>query len=128
MLRESSGRGDSEPRNDTGNYYSCPAARFRRSALRSDVHTGLQVQAMEKVQLAELASWVAPLAARYPEVRVRTVAVQQDPARALLREGAHAQLIVVGSRGRGGFRGLLLGSVGTDLLREAKAPLAIVRH
>ena len=55
-------------------------------------------------------------------------AIEGDVAATLIAEGRNSELLVVGARGRGGFAGMLLGSVGTDLLREAKAPLAIVRH
>ena len=83
---------------------------------------------LETRHRAELGGWVAPLETHYPQVKVRAVAVRSHPTEALLQESPGAQLVVVGSRGRGGFRGLLLGSVGMDLLREATCPIAIVRH
>jgi len=49
------------------------------------------------------------------------------PVRALLDESADADLLVVSSRGRGGFAGLLLGSVSSHLLSHTSRPLAIVR-
>ena len=49
------------------------------------------------------------------------------PARALLDASARADLLVVGARGVGGFRGLLLGSVSGHCLHHVQVPLAIVR-
>jgi nucleotide-binding universal stress UspA family protein len=54
------------------------------------------------------------------------VAVRRDPVLAVLHEARHARLVVVGSRGRDGIRGLLLGSVGMGLLRMATNPVAII--
>ncbi|MBB6118153.1 universal stress protein [Nocardiopsis algeriensis] len=64
---------------------------------------------------------------RHPEVSVRTAVVRAHPVVALLEEATPADLIVVGSRGRGGFRGLLLGSVSHSVLHGAKGPVAILR-
>lgn len=62
--------------------------------------------------------------------RARTVAVRAVcdlAARALLEAGADADLLVVGARGLGGFRGLLLGSISQHCLHHTKTPIAIVR-
>jgi len=63
---------------------------------------------------------------RYPDVEVRSRIVQTSPASALLHEAAGAQLVVVGSRGRGGFRGLLLGSTSQALIHHSPCPVAVV--
>jgi nucleotide-binding universal stress UspA family protein len=94
----------------------------------TDVLSDSDLGRLEARHRAELSGWVAPLEMRYPQVKVRAVAVRGHPVEALLQESPAAQLVVVGSRGRGGFRGLLLGSVGMDLLRAATCPVAIVRH
>ena len=81
----------------------------------------------QRVYADRLSGWLAPAMARYPGVRVRPVAVRRDPVSAILHQGLNARLIVVGSRGRAGVRGLLLGSVGMGLLREATCPVAVIR-
>ncbi len=74
-----------------------------------------------------LAEEVAGFAGRYPDVVLHQVVVQDDPAAALARYSVGAELVVVGSRGRGGFRSLLLGSVSQRVLQTAECPVAIVR-
>jgi nucleotide-binding universal stress UspA family protein len=49
-----------------------------------------------------------------------------SPAQALIHESKGAALLVVGSRGRGGFTGLLLGSVGQQVAQHARCPVVIV--
>jgi nucleotide-binding universal stress UspA family protein len=66
--------------------------------------------------------------ARYPDLALTNHAVYGlDPVASLARAGQSAGLIVVGSRGHGGFLGLRLGSTVDGLLRCASAPVAVVR-
>jgi nucleotide-binding universal stress UspA family protein len=53
--------------------------------------------------------------------------VEGAPATVLVDESRHADLLVVGSRGHGGFTGLLLGSVSQQCAHHAKCPVVIVR-
>ncbi|MBK1783190.1 universal stress protein [Prauserella cavernicola] len=63
----------------------------------------------------------------YPDVPVETVVARGRAVRTLLEQAEHAQLLVVGSRGRGGFRGMLLGSTSRALVTHAPCPVAVVR-
>lgn len=50
-----------------------------------------------------------------------------QPAAVLLKEAEQADMIVVGSRGRGGFANLLLGSVTQQVVHHAPCPVVVVR-
>jgi nucleotide-binding universal stress UspA family protein len=58
---------------------------------------------------------------------VRVVVTTEEPARALIDQSAFADLLVVGSRGRGGFHGLVLGSVSVRCALHAHCPVTVVR-
>ena len=62
------------------------------------------------------------------EVQIETIAVEGQPAKALVEVAKGADLLVVGSRGLGGFRELLLGSVSQQCAHHATCPVVIVRH
>jgi nucleotide-binding universal stress UspA family protein len=83
------------------------------------------VQREESRQLAEL---LARHRDRFPEVPVTERVRYGRAARTLVEASADAQLVVVGARGRGGFAGLLLGSVSQAVLHHARCPVAIVRR
>lgn len=64
---------------------------------------------------------------QYPDVAIRRRIVCDKPARRLIDESRQSQLVVVGSRGRGGISGMLLGSVSTSVAESAPAPVAVIR-
>jgi nucleotide-binding universal stress UspA family protein len=62
-----------------------------------------------------------------PPVLVQPRAKQGNAAKVLIEESADADLLVVGPRGHGGFRGLVLGSVSQHVAAYAKCPVAVIR-
>lgn len=65
---------------------------------------------------------------QYPDVHVTRVVERGRSAPVLLREAVGARMVVVGSRGRGGFGGLLLGSTSQTLLHRSPVDVAVVRR
>lgn len=61
------------------------------------------------------------------DVETRATAVNDLPARALLDAAEDADLVVVGARGVGGFKGLLLGSVSQQVVHHSPCPVVVVR-
>ncbi|RMI33563.1 universal stress protein [Nocardia stercoris] len=83
-----------------------------------------QVEAAEATVFAEsMAGWTE----RYPDVSVERRLVHDRPAEALLDASEIAQLVVIGSHGRGGFTGMLLGSTGNALVPAIDCPITVVR-
>lgn len=77
---------------------------------------------------AVLGDALEPWRAKFPDVRLEEKLVRgADVAEDLVAESAHAGLVVVGTRGHGGFAGLLLGSVSLSVAQHAHCPVAIVR-
>lgn len=83
---------------------------------------------VSRAELAALDEQLAGWRDRYPAVSITTEVVVANPAGALVEASENAQLVVVGTRGRGGFRGLLLGSVSQQLLHHAQCPVAVIRE
>ncbi|APT85699.1 universal stress protein [Corynebacterium aquilae] len=82
---------------------------------------------VEEEQHKLLAERLAGYQSEYPGVEVEKVITRDRPVRALADAAQGAQLLVVGSHGRGGFRGMLLGSTSRALLQSAPCPLVVVR-
>lgn len=95
----------------------------------ADADTGgaplVDADALREVARERLARLVEPWRERYPGVPVRTEVFIGPPREVLLGAAKDARLLVVGSRGLGGFRGLLLGSVSHALLQHAACPVAV---
>ncbi|MCX6482523.1 MAG: universal stress protein, partial [Mycobacterium sp.] len=77
----------------------------------------------EETLAERLAGW----GERYPDVLVRRVVVADRPAHQLLEQAKAAQLLVIGSHGRGGFAGMVLGSVSTAVANAARIPVIVAR-
>lgn len=82
-----------------------------------------QQQMGEETLSERLSGWQE----RYPDVLVRRLVVPDRPAHQLLEQAKSAQLLVVGSHGRGGFTGALLGSVSTAVVHGARMPVIVAR-
>jgi len=96
----------------------------------SDLETLVRIDSeQEQRELdAMLAALTAPLLEGHPGVVVERHVVQATPRAALVQASQQASLVVVGSRGLGGFAGLLMGSVSRAVIREADCPVIVVRQ
>lgn len=81
---------------------------------------------LDNVERAILAERVAGWQEKFPGVRVVRKVEVSAPASHLLSWSNVAQLVVVGSRGRGGFAGMLLGSTANTLVQHASCPVMVV--
>jgi nucleotide-binding universal stress UspA family protein len=75
----------------------------------------------------ELTEAISEVAGPDPDVTINPVVVEGWPAEVLINIAEGADLLVVGSRGRGGFTSVLLGSVSQNCAHHATCPLLIIR-
>lgn len=74
-----------------------------------------------------LSDELAPLREQFPDVEIEQVVERERPIQSLKEASKDAQLLVLGSHGRGGFKGMLLGSTSRALLQYAPCPMMVVR-
>src|SRR4051812_41070575 len=89
---------------------------------------GLDAEQLEAEARLALSERLAGFEERYPDVKVHRMVVCDQPSRQLAEKANGAQLVVVGSHGRGGFAGMLLGSVGTAIIHAVRSPVIVARQ
>lgn len=129
---------DGSPNSEAAIEFAYEAASARGVALVA-VHTwldrvfdpvlspDLDWDAVESEERQVLAQRLAGWAEKYPDVEVYKIVTRDAPAASLLEQATSAQLVVVGSRGRGELAGLFLGSVSNALVHRSPCPVAVVR-
>ncbi len=98
----------------TGGYAWAPVALLDSTDLQ---------EAAEKLQADE----VSEVVGARTDINVQPLVIEGNPAQVLLEEASGADLLVVGSRGHGGFASALLGSVSLHCVHHAKCPVLIIR-
>ncbi|HET6707276.1 universal stress protein [Amycolatopsis sp.] len=97
------------------------------AGLFSDGNVAFQGEGLQDSGRRLLAQRLAGWQEKYPDVHVERRVEHDKPRARLLEMSRDAQLVVVGSRGRGGFTGLVLGSTSQALLHHAACPVMVVR-
>ena len=130
---------DGSPSSSKALAFAAEEARYRKASLRvveawsfpvfaagTYVPTGAYEDVPEDTAAA-LAAQVADVLGAATDLAVEQVVAEGPAAKVILDAAEGAGLVVVGSRGRGGFAGLLLGSVSTQVAHHARCPVIIVR-
>ncbi len=104
-----------------------PAADLRTARGNEPLTEAELAAAWQRSVAADLAERLARVGSRFGSVSAEAVTVRERPAAALLARAATAQLVVVGTRGRGELRGMLLGSTSRALVQHAECPVLVVR-
>ncbi|GAA4706152.1 universal stress protein [Phytohabitans rumicis] len=102
------------------------AERAVRFAFEECAYRGAELVPMLAWNDSARTDWLAAWPERYPDVVVRPELIRGHPRNVLVERSKSAQLVVLGSRGRGAVKGLLLGSVSQTLLHHSACPVAVV--
>jgi nucleotide-binding universal stress UspA family protein len=121
--------------------FACEEARLRGASLQA-IHCWMfpvdiwpwaiqplasEMDEIEEGERRRLRNSLAECTEAFPEVPVAEHVLTEAPVHALVNASSRADLLVVGSRGRGGFAGLVLGSVSHGVLHHSDCPVAVVR-
>ncbi len=88
-----------------------------------------QIESVRAEYATKLGAWLDEVDVDLEDLQVEwSVLADRRPSRALVERSKTADMVVVGSRGHGGFRGLRLGSVSEQVTRHAKAPVLVIRE
>lgn len=98
--------------------YPYGGARIGASEPRDD----MRLDAMRTLETA-----TASVVDRVPGLQCRSVISEESAAKAIIDAAVDGDLVVVGSRGRGGFGALLLGSVSRTVVQHSPCPVAVIR-
>lgn len=101
-----------------------PSAEVRTALGREPVG---EVESWRRAVADALAERLAAVGAQFPSVHAEALSTEGRPAPVLLEQAAIAQLVVVGTRGRGEFKGMLLGSTSRAMVQHAPCPVLVVR-
>lgn len=104
--------------------WNVPAAYYTSEAMLPSV----PVDQFERSMRATAERQVDECLATHPDINTQLIVTEGTPAQVLIEKSERAHMLVVGSRGLRGFRGLLLGSVGQQCAQHAKCPVVIVPH
>jgi nucleotide-binding universal stress UspA family protein len=97
----------------------------RRAPGEINIPVIIDEDALERDALQRLSATVGPVATRWPHVDVSYTVEMGRAGRVILDNADGAQLIVVGSRGRGNLASALLGSTGLNLLHHSPVPVVL---
>jgi nucleotide-binding universal stress UspA family protein len=92
---------------------------------RGNIPASMSAHLLERER--ELATWTAAAKAAYPDVAVSEEVVALPSGRALVDSSVDASLVVVGTRGRNAFTGMILGSTSHEVLHRARCSVMVVR-
>jgi nucleotide-binding universal stress UspA family protein len=88
---------------------------------------GLEFSALLSEEERSLSESLAGRRERYPDVTVHLVIACDQPAREIIEKSESAQLVVVGSHGRGGLSRMMLGSVSNTVVHAVRMPVIVAR-
>jgi nucleotide-binding universal stress UspA family protein len=103
--------------------WNVPAAYYAGEAMAP-----IPVDEFERSMRSAAERQVDECLAEHPGLESHLIVTEGTPSQVLVEKSERAEMLVVGSRGLGGFRGLMLGSVGQQCAHHANCPVVIVPH